>query len=361
MNQALSDDLLSRFHRLLADQMGLHFGPERWSDLRRGLESASRDFGYRDAGDCLAWLSAAPLSRRQIEVLANHLTIGETYFFRDRRSWEILETEILPDLVRSRRPGDRRLRLWSAGCATGEEAYSLAILLTRTIADWRDWAITLLATDVNTSSLAKALDGVYGEWSFRDAPPWLKDGYFRQVDNGRYRLESWVRQMVTFAQLNLAGDHYPSLLNNTNAMDLIVCRNVVMYFSPAQAQRVLSQMQQCLVAGGWLVGTATESAYLASVGLNPVRFPGAVLYRKDDGRSGGCEREGSVRRTQRQGWLGGGRRRRGGRGIRAGRPFDERRRGLRTGGGSPAARPLRPGGGRVAGIARAGPGQRRGA
>ena len=285
MNQALSDDLLSRFHRLLADQMGLHFGPERWSDLRRGLEAASRDFGYRDAADCLAWLSAAPLSQRQIEVLANHLTIGETYFFRDRRSWEILETEVLPDLVRSRRPGDQRLRLWSAGCATGEEAYSLAILVTRTIADWRDWAITLLATDVNTTSLEKALDGVYGEWSFRDAPPWLKDGYFRQVDNGRYRLESWVRQMVTFAQLNLAGDHYPSLLNNTNAMDLIVCRNVVMYSSPAQAQRVLSQMRQCLVGGGWLVGTATESAYLASVGLNPVRFPGAVLYRKDVGRT----------------------------------------------------------------------------
>ncbi len=280
MNQALSDDLLSRFQSLLADQMGLHFGPERWPDLRRGLEAASRDFGYRDAGDCLAWLAAAPFSHRQIEVLANHLTIGETYFFRERRSWEILETEVLPDLVRSRRQRDRRLRLWSAGCATGEEAYSLAILLTRTIADWRDWAITLLATDVNTSSLERALEGVYGEWSFRDAPPWLKDGYFRQVGNSRYRLESWIRQLVTFAPLNLASDQYPSLLNNTNAMDLIVCRNVVMYFSPAQAQRVLSQMQHCLVGGGWLVGTATESTYLAAIGLTPVRFPGGVLYRK---------------------------------------------------------------------------------
>ena len=359
MNQALSDDLLSRFQRLLADQMGLHFGPERWPDLRRGLEAASRDFGYRDAGDCLAWLAAAPFSHRQIEVLANHLTIGETYFFRDRRSWEILETEVLPDLVRSRRLRDRRLRLWSAGCATGEEAYSLAILLTRTIADWRDWAITLLATDVNASSLARALDGVYGEWSFRDAPPWLKDGYFRQVENSRYRLESWVRQLVTFAPLNLAGDHYPSLLNNTNAMDLIVCRNVVMYFSPSQAQRVLSQMQQCLVAGGWLVGTATESAYLAAIGLTPVRFPGGVLYRKDDAKAVAvsarvplAERNGTgVSAAVAVVGAAGG--------FMRERPLDRHCRGPRTGGGSPAARPLRPGGGRLAEIARGGPGQRR--
>ena len=280
MNPTLPDDLLSRFSGWVAEQMGLHFGPERRSDLQRGLEATGRELGLGDAGACLQRLLTGPISKQQFDVLARHLTVGETYFFRDQRGLEILETEILPGLVQSRRRGERCLRLWSAGCATGEEAYSLAILLTRMLPDWSDWAITVLGTDINPQALEHAQQGVYGEWSFRGEPPWLKDRFFQPVAPGRYRLIPQIRRMVTFAALNLARDPYPSLLNNTNAMDVIVCRNVVMYFSPEQARQVFARLRLCLVEGGWLLGSPTEGSYLTESGLTAVSFPGATLYRR---------------------------------------------------------------------------------
>jgi chemotaxis protein methyltransferase CheR len=280
MNPTLPDDLLSRFSGWVAEQMGLHFGPERRSDLQRGLEATGRELGLGDAGTCLQRLLTGPISKQQFEILARHLTVGETYFFRDQRGLEILEKEILPELVQSRRRGERCLRVWSAGCATGEEAYSLAILLTRMLPDWSDWAITVLGTDINPQALEHAQQGVYGEWSFRGAPPWLKDRFFQPVAPGRYRLIPQIRRMVTFAALNLARDPYPSLLNNTNAMDVIVCRNVVMYFSPEQARQVLARLRLCLVEGGWLLGSPTEGSYLTESGLTAVSFPGATLYRR---------------------------------------------------------------------------------
>ncbi len=280
MNPTLPDDLLSRFSGWVAEQMGLHFGPERRSDLQLGLEATGRELGLGDAGACLQRLLTGPIRKQQFDVLARHLTVGETYFFRDQCGLEILETEILPGLVQSRRRGERCLRLWSAGCATGEEAYSLAILLTRMLPDWSDWAITVLGTDINPQALHHAQQGVYGEWSFRSVPPWLKDRFFQPVTPGRYRLIPQIRRMVTFVPLNLVRDPYPSLLNNTNAMDVIVCRNVVMYFSPEQARRVLARLRLCLVEGGWLLGSPTEGSYLPESGLTAVSFPGATLYRR---------------------------------------------------------------------------------
>ena len=128
----------------------------------------------------------------------------------------------------------------------------MAIAVRRGLRDLGDWNVTILATDINPKFLRKAAAGVFGEWSFRDAPAWLKDQYFQRLESNRYAILPEIRQMVQFEHLNLAEDTYPSLLTDTNAMDVIFCRNVLMYFVPAQAQRVLAQMSCCLVDGGWL-------------------------------------------------------------------------------------------------------------
>src|SRR5712692_5314204 len=131
--------LLSHLTDFVAAQMGLNFPRERWRDLERGIVSAAGDFGFADAGSCAQWLLSSPLTRGQIEILASHLTVGETYFFRERKSFAVLEDHILPELIRSRRGNEQRLRVWSAGCCTGEEPYSVAILLNRMIPDLKDW------------------------------------------------------------------------------------------------------------------------------------------------------------------------------------------------------------------------------
>src|SRR5690606_35039610 len=118
---------------------------------------------------CVGELLSAPVERRHLEALAAHVTIGETYFFREPRTLDAFETGLLLPLIEERRRTGRHLRIWSAGCATGEEPYSIAMLLSRLIPDLEAWQITILATDINSRFLAKAERGAYGKWSFRGA------------------------------------------------------------------------------------------------------------------------------------------------------------------------------------------------
>jgi len=214
--------------------------------------------------------------------LAHHLTVGETYFFRDRSLFQALEEQVLPPLIQNRRAAGRRLRIWSAACCTGEEPYSLAILLSRLVPDLADWAVTILATDVNVRFLQTAAKGVYGEWSFRDVPAGIRDRCFERVAAGRFEILPRFRRMATFSYLNLANDTYPSVLNNTNAMDLVICRNVLMYLTPNCARQVVRNLHSAITEGGWLVVGAGEASHSLLSDFRSVTFSGAILYRKEN-------------------------------------------------------------------------------
>jgi chemotaxis protein methyltransferase CheR len=280
MTRSLSDLLLSQLSELIAARMGLHFPRERWRDLERGMRSAAREFGFQDIESCAQWMVSSPLTKSQLEVLASHLTVGETYFFRERRGFAALEEHVLPALLRARRDTEKRLRIWSAGCCTGEEPYSLAILLSRMIPDWKDWHITILATDINSRFLQKASAGTYSEWSFRDAPAGIKERYFTRTRENRFEILSAMKEMVTFSFLNLAEDTYPSLLNNTNAVDMIFCRNVLMYFTPERVKQCIHKLYLSLVDGGWLFVSPAEGSHILFSQFMPVNFSGVTLYRK---------------------------------------------------------------------------------
>jgi chemotaxis protein methyltransferase CheR len=277
---ALPDALLSRLSDFLASQVGLHFPRERWRDLERGIAAASRESGYAEAEAFVHWLLAAPLTRTQIEGLASHLTVGETYFFREKRSLDILEQHILPELLRARAQTEKHLRIWSAGCCSGEEPYSIAMLLDRLIPDLEKWNVTILATDINPRFLRKAARGIYGAWSFRDTPGWLKERHFTRRPDGRFEIQPRIRRMVSFSYLNLAEDAYPSLVNGTNAMDVIFCRNVLMYFAHERARKVVDKLHRSLVDRGWLITSPAETSTVLFSAFTAVEFPGAFLYRK---------------------------------------------------------------------------------
>ena len=279
MQATLPDSLLSSLSEFVSARTGLYFPPERWGDLERGIAAAAPDFNFPDSETCARWLLSAPLTRRMNEILASHLSVGETYFFREKRSLDILGEQVLPQLLQARRH-ERRLRIWSAGCSTGEEAYTIAMLLDGLIPDIKDWNITILATDFNPKFLCKAARGVYGEWSFRDAPGWLHGRYFTKIGEGRFEIIPRIRKMVTFSYLNFADDIYPSLSNNTGAMDIIFCRNVLMYFTAQRAKQVTGNFHRALVDGGWLIVSPAEASNTLLPSFTPVEFPGAVLYRK---------------------------------------------------------------------------------
>jgi chemotaxis protein methyltransferase CheR len=258
----------------------LHFPPERHADLQRAVVAAAPDFGFADDRACAEWLLSARLSSADLRTLATHLTIGETYFFRERPSFNAIANEILPILIHRRRAGIKRLRIWSAACSTGEEAYSLAILVQQILPDWQEWNINILATDINPMFLRKAEAGIYGEWSFRESGPDFRQRYFTPAGERRYRIRADVRELVTFSELNLAQDGFPSVATDTNAMDLILCRNVLIYFTPAHARKLVSSLHHALVDDGWLIVAPSECSQALFPGFTAVNFPGSILYRK---------------------------------------------------------------------------------
>lgn len=272
----MSDSVCQRLSDLIAENIGLNFPPERYPDLQRGMVSAATEFGFADSSRCAHWLLSTPLTRQQLNALASHLTIGETYFFRDRKFFDVLARQILPDLLHHR----RRLRLWSAACCTGEEAYSLAILIDQWGGHSPECPATILATDINERFLQKAAAGVYGEWSFRDAPPGLKERYFTRTADGRFAVNPQIKRHVRFEHMNLTREVGALLGTENGAMDLILCRNVLMYFTPAHARQLVERLHGALADGGWLVVAPSECSQTLFSRFATVSLQGALIYRK---------------------------------------------------------------------------------
>ena len=285
MNRAAASPLLAPLAEFIARHLGLHFPPERAADLQRGLQAAAREFDFDDAEACATWLLSAPLNGHQIEVLASHLTVGETYFFRERSAFTVLEEHVLPELIQSRRESGRRLRIWSAACCSGEEAYSLALSVRRALPlpERANWDVSIIGTDLNPRFLQRAARGVFGEWSFRGAPPGFKEIHFRKVGDGEWEIRPEIREMVQFFPLNLAEEIPASLSSLLGGVDLIFCRNVLIYFAAERAAQVVGNLTDCLADDGWLVLGPSEIALTPPPGLSPRPFAGTTLYRKEPG------------------------------------------------------------------------------
>lgn len=271
---------LSELSNLISERMGIDFAGRKLSELQRGVERAAAALGYKDSASCIEWLLSTPLTQDKIETLASYLTIGETYFFRDEKTLRVIEERVLPEVIRGASAANKVLRIWSAGCSTGEEPYSIAIILKRNIPDLNAWNVTILGTDINAVSLRKAEEAIYSEWSFRGIPGLWKKQYFEREGKGRYRLVPEIKKFVTFSYHNLAQDPFPSLLNNTNAMNVIICRNVLMYFSAAVRQRVVRNLSSALVETGWLLSSPAETALLEHSSLKKVLVFGALVHQK---------------------------------------------------------------------------------
>jgi chemotaxis protein methyltransferase CheR len=267
---------LARLRDLVRERTGMALPPSRQGDLERAARRAAREVGARDAAELLGRLRRGR-GTAALDALVSALDVHETHFFRDPDQLLALERRILPQLIAARRP-ERRLRLWSAACSTGEEAYTLAILLDRLLPDLARWDLLVLATDVNGRSLERAALGRYGPWSFRGVPPAVTARYFTPVGD-RLQVADRLRAMVSFARLNLVEDPWPSPRTNTVAMDLVLCRNVLLYFDPAAVRSVVGRLREALADDGRLLVSQVEAVLDPFDGLEPAP-PGTAAYRK---------------------------------------------------------------------------------
>ncbi len=259
-------DRTARFRDLVRSRIGLAL-PPRGPDLARAVRQATEETAVPDADTLYRLLAARALPGEPLDALVGALNISETHFFRDASQMATLERVVLPELIARRRP-ERRLRVWSAGCSTGEEPYTLAMLIHRLLPDRPAWDVLVLGTDINGRSLATARRGRYRAWSLRGMPESAQAAYLRPAADGQVQMTPEIHRMVTFEQLNLAGGGYPT---STGAMDLILCRNVLLYFEEAAARTVVRRLRDALRDDGWLLLSQVEASLGHQDGLVSTR------------------------------------------------------------------------------------------
>ncbi|MBN1446908.1 MAG: tetratricopeptide repeat protein [Bacteroidetes bacterium] len=257
--------------------LGLRYKQHQWSDLLRLLKPAASELGFKDVPSCVAWIARDELDDDAVRVLGKHLTIGESYFFREIIVFSLLKEHVFPEIIAQKeKSGARSIRIWSAGCSTGEEVYSVAILLDSLLQDRSDWMISVLGTDINPAAIERAREGRYREWSFRDIPAGIIQSNFEGADDGKLEVAERIREMTDFQFLNLAGSHtlYPG------GFDLILCRNVLMYFTRPKIQHIVQGFRRSVIDRGWLIPSLTETTLINNPGFEGVRFGEATLFRK---------------------------------------------------------------------------------
>jgi chemotaxis protein methyltransferase CheR len=268
---------LARVAEVVEVRAGLRFVDSRRTELEAKVQRAFVESGCESWDQYVTRLTA-PDGGVRVEKLLEALVVGETYFFRHRSYFEMLERDVLPALIARPRHA-RRIRVWCAGCATGEEAYSLAIVLRRLLPDVEQRQPGILATDLSRAFLTRAEEGLYGEWSFRETDKQFKAANFTR-DGDRYRVRPELRRLVSFRRLNLVEDGYPSLEDGTADLDLILCRNILIYFSPKVAAEVLARLRAALVPGGYLVLGPSDLLPGPLPGLELRTGPDAFMYRR---------------------------------------------------------------------------------
>ena len=277
-----SDQNLFEISGKISAILGLHFSSSQLQDLKRRLKLVARELNIpASTSELNVWLSKPYFSNTELNALATHLTVTESYFFREKGGLELFKQEVVPQLIRQRQAQNRQLRIWCAGCSTGEEPYTIAMIIKEYFPELTDWNITILATDINPEAIQKALQGEYGEWSFRETDAFMRYKYFEPSGNN-WRICTEIKKMVTFSYLNLSENTYPSTLTNTAGMDIVFCRNVMMYFTPKVIIEVSKRFFESITENGWLITSQVELRDEYFSIFEKVLYNQGIYYRKSD-------------------------------------------------------------------------------
>jgi chemotaxis protein methyltransferase CheR len=236
----------------------------------------------RDYLDCL---TVKPIRQTELVALLNEITIGETCFFRNQPQLDALRTIVIPKILEAKaKLPIRRLRIWSAGCSTGEEPYTLSMLLQEEAnGRLKNWTFEILATDLNERSLAHAKNAVYGSYSTRNLTPYYRQKYFAPAGE-QLQVQPSVRTGINFSRLNLSDD---ARMTFTKGLDIIFCCNVLIYFDLISKRRVIQHFYNNLLPHGYLFLGHSESLYGVTNDFNLVHLPGATAYVKATRGEGG--------------------------------------------------------------------------
>jgi chemotaxis protein methyltransferase CheR len=272
----MSDRQFNDLRKIIYTRAGIHFPDGKKYVLESRLGQRLTELEIEDYDQYIAFLSTGPFQTDEFQEMFNRITINETSFFRNEPQLDVFEKRILPELLEARK-STRRLRIWSAACSTGEEPYTLGILVHRTLGvRLADWHIEILGTDISERALETAQDGKFTEYALRTTSPLVRQKYFRQ-DGPYWLLSESVKPLVSFELHNLKDR---AAARRHGAWDVIFCRNVMIYFDDAMRKQVLEMFFDQLAPDGALFIGHSETIRPTDAPFAAIPVPQAFCYRK---------------------------------------------------------------------------------
>ena len=272
------DPQLFRIRDLIYESAGIFHPDNKLRLLSDRCSRRMKEIKALDLQEYFERLTSNPQRQAEMVALLNEITIGETCFFRNRTQLDALTRIVIPKILAAKTKLPRNcLRIWSAGCSTGEEPYTISmLLLEESGARLKNWTIEILATDLNEHSLEHAKKAVYGDYSTRHLPQHYRLKHFTPAGN-ELQVQPAVRARVNFSRLNLSEDARMNLMKN---FDIIFCSNVLIYFDLASKRRVIQHFHQSLLPHGYLFMGHSESLFGVSDDFRLVHLPQAIGYVK---------------------------------------------------------------------------------
>lgn len=280
---ALSETQFGAMRKIIYDRSGIHFPDTKKYILESRLSRRLEELELENFDQYITFLTVGPYGQDEFQEMFNRITINETSFFRNEPQLDVFERQVLPELLEARKD-TKRLRIWSSACSTGEEPYTLAIQLHRTLGvRLSDWHLDILGTDISEKALLVAQGGRYTNYSVRSMNPLILKRYFKEEGDG-YQIDPTVQSMVTFDTLNLK-DGFAA--RRFGAWDVIFCRNVMIYFDDAMKGHCVKMFHDQLAEDGALFIGHSESLRNIPVSFEPIPVPQAFAYTKGSGSARG--------------------------------------------------------------------------
>jgi len=220
-------------------------------------------------------------SSRSVEFrkLFEVITTNETSFYRNPPQLEVFQKEVLPDVLAKCRKSGKRLRIWSAGCSTGEEPYTISMIINEVLKDeMESWDIRIAANDLSERVLESARRAVYNDYTLRTTPKEIVDQYF-DAGGGQNKLKQEIKKLVSFGQINLKDRNQ---IKRIERSQIVFCRNVIIYFDDAMKKQVINDFYDNLLPGGYLIIGHSESLHHITRAFKPIRYPGSIIYKKEE-------------------------------------------------------------------------------
>lgn len=280
LNDELSPADFKLFRRLINERSGIFLSETKQNFLTIRLNYRMETCKISTFKEYYYYLKYDPKGNEEMQNLINAVAINETHFFRGSDQLNIFKSHILPKIMNVKiSQGKRQLKLWSAACSTGEEAYSLAMIVNDIVDRAKEqWDAEITATDISTSALVSARRGVYDDYALRETKLSYLNKYFNQMGTGKYQVKNEIKKMINFGHINLVNSLSTRKINN---MDCVFCRNVIMYLDIDSRRRVIENVYRSLNQNdSYLFLGPAENLREIENPFQPLNYYGTVIYQK---------------------------------------------------------------------------------